>query len=509
MNFYFEIWVFISFSQPSAIIAFVQPAERVLKSQQGMMMRKVFENCYAMDRRCYEEYGLTEDILMEHAAEGMESYIRHHLPHARSILIVSGPGNNGADGIALARLMQFAFERVKLYLPFGVASPMAKLQLERVGKLDYVQLVDEVCEADIIVDALFGAGLSRPLDSRAEAIVDQMNDRSGFKLACDIPTGVDERGFIASLAFDADVTITMGARKESLYNDAVKDVAGEIVRIDLGVRYNWYTRDMPVASYLLDREDMQLPSRDFSQVTHKGSFGHAAVFCGDKEGAGILAGMAAIRFGAGLVTLVAQKNTMPPPYLMHASDMPTGATALAIGMGLGNHMERDFLDKNVINSHVPILMDADSFYREELLEILAQKEREIVLTPHPKEFAVLWRMLTGEAFGVEHIQADRFGAVRRFNALYPHATLLLKGANMLIAKEDKLYINPFGSARLSKGGSGDILSGMIVALMAQGYSGLDAAIQGSLALTRAAEAYGGASYAMVPTDLIDALADIE
>jgi hydroxyethylthiazole kinase-like uncharacterized protein yjeF len=472
-------------------------------------MRKVFTNCYEMDRRCYEEYGLTEDILMEHAAEGMESYIRHHLPDARSILIVSGPGNNGADGIALARLMQFAFGSVKLYLPFGVKSPMAKLQLERIGRLEYVQIVEEVCEADILVDALFGAGLSRPLDPNTEAIVDQMNDRSGFKLACDIPTGVDEQGRIASLAFDADVTITMGARKESLYSDAVKDVAGEIVRVDLGLRYNCYTRDMPVASYLLDRDDMQLPSRDFSQVTHKGSFGHAVVFCGDKEGAGILAGMAAIRFGAGLTTLVAHEKITPPPYLMHASEVPYGATALAIGMGLGHYMERDFLYKSVVKSHAPILLDADSFYRTELLEILEQKEREIVLTPHPKEFSVLWETLTGETLATEQIQADRFGAVRRFNALYPHATLLLKGANTLIAKEEKLYINPFGSARLSKGGSGDVLSGLIVSLMAQGYSGLDAAIQGSLALTRMAEAYTGASYAMLPTDLIDALTEME
>jgi hydroxyethylthiazole kinase-like uncharacterized protein yjeF len=472
-------------------------------------MRKVFTNCYEMDKRCYEEYGLTEDILMEHAAEGMESYIRHHLPDARSILIVSGPGNNGADGIALARLMQFAFGSVKLALPFGARSSMAKRQLERVQNLAYVEMVETVCEADIIVDALFGAGLSRPLDEQAEAIIDSMNDLNGFKLACDIPTGVDESGGIASVAFDSDVTITMGARKESLYNDGVKEIAGEIIRVDLGLRYNYYTQDMPVASYLLDCDDMELPSRDFSQMTHKGSFGHAVVFCGDKAGAGIIAGMASARFGAGLTTLIAHEKIAPPPYLMCASEVPSNVSALAIGMGLGHYMERDFLHRSVVESHVPVLLDADSFYRIELLEILNQKEREIVLTPHPKEFTVLWETLTGEAITTEQVQADRFGAVRRFNALYPHATLLLKGANMLIAKEEKLYINPFGSSRLSKGGSGDVLSGLIVALMAQGYSGLDAAIQGSLALTRVAKQYSGASYAMLPTDLIDGLAGME
>jgi NAD(P)H-hydrate repair Nnr-like enzyme with NAD(P)H-hydrate dehydratase domain len=99
--------------------------------------------------------------------------------------------------------------------------------------------------------------------------------------------------------------------------------------------------------------------------------------------------------------------------------------------------------------------------------------------------------------------------VRQFNALYPHITLLLKGANMLIAQEDKLYINPFGSAKLSKGGSGDVLSGLIVAQLAQGYTAIDAALQGSLVLTAAVERYSGASYAMLPMDLIDQIEQLE
>jgi len=472
-------------------------------------MRKVFKNCYEMDRRCYEEYGLTEDILMEHAAEGMESYIRHNLKDASSILIVAGPGNNGADGIALARLMQFAFSEVKLYLPFGVHSPMAQKQLNRVERLEYVEIVECVCEADIIVDALFGAGLSRPLEAYAQDIVDSMNDLNGFKIACDIPTGIDENGKISTVVFDADVTITMGARKECLYTDAVKDVVGEIRRVDLGLRYNHYTKGMPVSSYLLDRDDMELPSRDFSQVTHKGSFGHAVIFCGEKEGAGIISGMSASRFGAGLTTLVSRTKITPPPYLMEASEIPTNTTAIAIGMGLGASEDSLFLQRDIVESHTPVVLDADSFYHKTLLEILEQKEREIVLTPHPKEFTVLWKAITGESLSIEEIQEDRFGKVRQFNIRYPHVTLLLKGATMLIAQGEKLYINPFGSAKLSKGGSGDVLSGLIVAQLAQGYSAIDAALQGSLALTAAAEQYDGASYAMLPLDLIDQIERLE
>jgi hydroxyethylthiazole kinase-like uncharacterized protein yjeF len=300
----------------------------------------------------------------------------------------------------------------------------------------------------------------------------------------------------------------MGARKEALYNDPVKEVAGEIVRVDLGVRYNYYTMDEPVASYLLDEEDMALPGRDDAEVTHKGTYGHAVILCGEKEGAGILAAMAAARFGAGLTTLVAHEAITPPPYLMHAGEIPATATAIAVGMGIGNHFEEAFLQTEVVESHRPILLDADSFRHEVLLSILEHKEREIVLTPHPKEFTVLWRQLTGEEVDVAQVQSDRFGVVRRFSDRYPHAVLLLKGANMLIAQAGMIYINPLGSSRLSKGGSGDVLSGLIVALMAQGYGALDAAIQGSLALTQAARTYRGASYAMLPTDLIDALAEM-
>ncbi len=129
-------------------------------------MHPLYKSCYPLDHRCYEEYNLTEDILMEHASMGMESYIRGKFPKGSSILIVAGVGNNGADGIVLARLLETDY-RVKLLIPFGVKSEMAKLQLDRVQRLG-MELVDEVSDADIIVDAIFGAGLSRELDGKDE-----------------------------------------------------------------------------------------------------------------------------------------------------------------------------------------------------------------------------------------------------------------------------------------------------------------------------------------------------
>jgi len=467
-------------------------------------MQKVFEGCYKLDQRCYEAYGLSEDILMEHAASGMANYIREHFSLGSSVLIASGPGNNGADGIALARQIHGDYE-VKLYIPFELHSAMTKVQFERAGFLG-LKTVETLCDTDVVVDALFGAGLNRNLDEKTQYILHQLNAIKAYKIACDIPTGVGESGMLMPMAFHADVTICMGAYKESLYLDASKDVVGEVQRVDLGVSSLFYEGQSQ--TYLLERSDLKLPSR-IQQSTHKGSFGHAAVFCGEKEGAGIISGMAAATFGAGLTTLVVHEKVTPPPYLMHATVVPENASALGIGMGLGCHFESEFIQKYVVKSHLPIVLDADSFYNEEILSILEQRDREIVITPHPKEFVVLWKTLTGEQLTVTQVQNSRFEMVRMFNVKYPHITLLLKGANTLIMQEEQLYINALGCSKLSKGGSGDVLSGLIVSLLAQGYTAIDAAIHGSLALVLAAERFDGSSYAMLPTDLVDEVGRLE
>ena len=467
-------------------------------------MQKVFRSCYDLDKRCYEKYGLTEDILMEHAARGMAEYIQNRFNKGSSILIVSGVGNNGADGTVLARQLHGEYD-VKLVLPFGVKSEMAKLQEQRSEALG-VNIVKELEESDVIVDAVFGAGLNRDIDQETQKILHKLNSFKGFKIACDIPTGVGDNGLLMPMAFHADITITMGALKESLYVDESKDVLGEIICVDLGISRKLYEKESN--TFVLESSDLKLPSRT-ALSTHKGNFGHAAVFSGEKEGAGIIAGMAASRFGAGLTTLVVHEKIMPPSYLMHSTVVPQNATALAIGMGLGGHFESEFLQKYVINSHLPVVLDADSFYSDEILSVLEQKEREIVITPHPKEFVSLWEILIGEVLSVSDIQNDRFGIIRNFNLKYPHVTVLLKGVNTLIMQEEKLYINPLGCSKLSKGGSGDVLSGLIVSLLAQGYTGIDAAIQASMALTMAANNYKGASYSMLAIDIIEEVVQLE
>jgi hydroxyethylthiazole kinase-like uncharacterized protein yjeF len=441
---------------------------------------------------------------MEHAANGMANYIKTHFEKQRSVLIVCGFGNNGADGIALARLLQ-GFYEVKLYLPFGVRSVMAEVQLERVQCLD-IEFVDEIEEADMIVDAIFGAGLSRLLNEETRELIVKLQSLQGFKITCDVPTGIDVDGNPLPMALFVDVTLTMGALKESLYTDMAKEYVGEVICLDLGVSHEKYTQGFESDVFLLERKDLKLPTRT-STNTHKGTFGHLAVMAGEKEGASILTSLSALRFGVGLVTMVGEIETPLPIELMQDSEFPYNTTAIAFGMGV-LAFENEMVDE-VLEQEAPIVLDAGIFASEMIVQFLEQKDREMVLTPHPKEFVSLWNMLIETPINIAILQANRFKKVREFCELFPHVTLVLKGANTIIAQNDRLYVNPFGSSKLSKGGSGDVLSGLIGALLAQGYGSLEAGIQGSLALTLAAEKYEGASYAMLPTDIIENLTLLE
>jgi hydroxyethylthiazole kinase-like uncharacterized protein yjeF len=435
----------------------------------------------------------------------MANYIRGNFSQDSSVLIVCGVGNNGADGIVLARLLQSYYD-IKLYIPFGVKSVMSRIQLERLQTLD-IDFLDEVEEADIIIDAIFGAGLSRELDEKTRKLIVQLEALNGFKIACDVPTGIDVDGNPLPMALFCDVTITMGALKECLYSDMAKDYVGEIICVDLGISHKKYTQGFDTNLYLLESSDMKLPSRKRAN-THKGSFGHLAVIAGEKEGASILAGLSALRFGAGLVTLIGEDiETHLPMALMQDIELPYNKTAIAFGMGF--YEFDDEIVEDIVDSDAPIVLDAGIFSDEIILEFLEQKEREIVLTPHPKEFVSLWNLTIDSPLNIAILQANRLEKVREFCSLFPNVTLLLKGANMIIAHGESLFINPYGTSKLSKGGSGDVLSGLIGALLAQGYDILTATIQGSLALTAGANAYKGASYAMLPTDLIEEIGNLE
>ncbi|WP_457565071.1 NAD(P)H-hydrate dehydratase [Caminibacter sp.] len=460
-------------------------------------MRAVFEEVYSLDKKCYEKYHLTEDILMEHAAYEMALEIYKNVKKGSVVNIVAGPGNNGADGITLARQLLGDYI-VNLYLPLGAKSEMAKLQLKRFEALGG-KVTDKYHKCDCLVDAIFGSGLKRDLGDIA-CLVKNMNHVDAFKIACDIPTGIDDKGNLRPVAFRADVTVTMGAEKISLYSDAAKDYVGRIKVANLGVSFSKYRGKSDYI--LLERSDLVLPYRK-KENSHKRSYGHLGVLAGDKPGAGIMAAMAAFNFGAGLVNVVSHNENINIPYEIMHSHHIEGFSALAFGMGLNNHFDDEMED--ILNLDIPMIIDADMFYKEVMKEFV--KKERIVLTPHPKEFASLLKVLGFGEFSVADIQSDRFGFVKKFSENYPKVVLLLKGANKLIGFNGKVYIDPNGSVALAKGGSGDVLAGMIGALLAQGWHPLKATIYASLAHSIAGNYEP--NYALTPMKLIKRLENIE
>ncbi len=463
-------------------------------------MQKIFDDCYELDKRCYEKFNLTEDILMEHAALGLEKAVKSIAAANSKVLIVAGPGNNGADGITLARLLQGDYN-IYLYLPYGAKSPMAKLQLERARQLGLDTISSLPGCADVVVDALFGAGFSKALDIKGMEIINSLNDLGGFKLACDIPSGLDRNGNPNPIAFKADLTVTMGALKKALLSDYAKQFTGDIEVVNLGVGREFYEHH--TRTFMVEKEDFNPPLRN-NPATHKGNFGHLCIVAGEKSGAAVLCGSAALRFGTGLVTLIGDHDIPNRPFsIMQSKNLPQNTTAVAIGMGLGIEYDPIMIKSAITENDIPVLLDADVCYAPWVKELLERCSKSVI-TPHPKEFAALLKTLEiNEDADVYAIQQDRFGWARRFSEAYPKSVLVLKGANTLIACEGAIYVNTLGTPVLSQAGSGDILSGLIASLLAQGYTPLNAAINGSLAQTLCARNYKGADFSATAEDLIE------
>jgi len=448
-------------------------------------VQNLFDEVSSFDARCYSEFGLSEDILMEHAANGMANYIRANFSKNSKIIIVCGSGNNGADGIACARLLHVEYD-VSIFYAKKPRSDMAILQDKRARNIQ-VSECKKLQDCDVLVDALVGTGFSGVLNDKLNKVMSKMNSVKAFKIACDIPSAYE---------FKADITLTMGALKKSMFLDEVKGFVGAIKVLDLGVSRTIYENES--SWKVLDLNDLNLPSRK-QEDTNKGTFGHLSVALGDKSGASIISALSALRFGSGLVTLVGYRESHVPHSIMASPSVPNNTTALALGMGLVNEFNEIEIG-NFLDNDLPLIADADVFSNKIILTIL--KRKNVIITPHPKEFVSLLKMTNLASISIKELQKNRFKYATMFCAKFTDVTLLLKGANVIIGKKDKFFINPHGTSALSKGGSGDVLSGLVGALLAQGNSCLDSCINASLAHTKLVLNYDGADFSLTPDDLI-------
>ena len=495
-------------------------------------MQHIFTDTRVLDARARETYGLTEDIMMENAAAALEQAVLAHTGSSTdvhlnraAVLVLAGGGNNGADGYALARRLASKDIGVTVCAVAEPKSPLCTVQKERAARLGVrfisVEELDEYLEETsidlkVIADCMFGSGFHGSLPAEAAAAALAANAcRDAYKLACDIPSGLDGSGNAEGAVFHADETVTMGALKLALFSDRAKDAAGHITLAGLGVSRTAFENG-EAAAELLEEKDLRLPHRPRQQV-HKGSFGHVAVVTGEKAGAAVIAGTAALNFGAGLVTLVhgGRSGVQVPFELMAAEAFPEGTSAVALGMGLGGGESTAEAYCGWLREHkdVPCVLDADICRSAAIRQLLEERIRGTVLTPHPSEFAALLAGCRLGTFSVQDVLSRRRELMQRFCSAFPEAVLLVKGANTFIGTQRggepgmRLYIQTLGTNALAKAGSGDVLSGLTAALLAQGYVPLEAAAAASLAHALAARRIR-TDYALTPSALIAQVAEL-
>ncbi|KNE06896.1 bifunctional ADP-dependent NAD(P)H-hydrate dehydratase/NAD(P)H-hydrate epimerase [Helicobacter pylori] len=459
-------------------------------------MLSVYEKVNALDKRAIEELFLSEDILMENAAMALERAVLQNASLGSKVIILCGSGDNGGDGYALARRLVGRFKTLVFEMK-PAKSPMCQLQKERAKKVGVVIKAwgekNEDLECDALIDCVIGSAFKGELEPFLN--FESLSQKARFKIACDIPSGIDSKGRVDKRAFKADMTISMGAIKSCLLSDRAKDYIGELKVGHLGVFNPIY--EIPTDTFLLEKSDLKLPLRD-KKNAHKGDYGHAHILLGKHSGAGLLSALSALSFGSGVVSVQALEcgitSNNKPLELVFCENFPSPLSAFALGMGLEN-IPKDF---NKWLELAPCVLDAGVFYHKEVLQAL---KKEVVLTPHPKEFLSLLK-LVGIHISMLELSDNKLEIARDFSQKYPKVVLLLKGANTLIAHQGQVFINNLGSVALAKAGSGDVLAGLILSLLSQNYTPLDAAINASLAHALASLEFKN-NYALMPLDLIE------
>ncbi len=494
-----------------------------------------------VDRRAIEEVGIPSLVLMENAAVGVADALAEGFPDAETVAIVCGPGNNGGDGLALARHLDARGYRLKTYLavrsspPRGDAAVQLEI-LERAGlgvervdpETDLAAVIGTCGGCDLVVDALFGTGLSRPLEGHFGDLVARLDALDRPILAVDLPSGLDAgRAEPIGAHLRAALTVTFAAPKVAHVFAPAADACGRVVVTDLGIP-PWLLDEAPGDLHLLAGDELAAYLAPRAPDAHKGDFGHALLVGGSpgKAGAVVLMARAAVRGGAGLVTAA-----VPEPILgavdggslesmtlaLPASGegglgsgaavavlaAAEGKRAVALGPGLGLADETVAAVRRLARElTVPVVLDADALNAlAGRLAELSDRPAETVLTPHPGEMGRLLEVSTAQ------VQADRPAAARRAAEL-SGAVVVLKGHRTLIADPGGgVWVNPTGNPGMASGGSGDVLTGVVAALLAQGYEALAAAqlavylhgLAGDLAVA------DGAVEALSAGDLIEAL----
>ena len=478
-----------------------------------------------------EKYGVPKGRLMVTAGYKLARLIDYHCRNNfnKRIVFIAGCGNNAGDCFVSAELLaEIGYKNISVLMVCGM--PRTELAREMYNDIkesinvtnDYKQCLPQ---ADILIDGVFGTGFHGEL---AKHIVDifRVNTKA-YRIAVDVPSGVNSlKGTVSEGAFRADETLTFGFIKIGMTQYPARDLCGTIRIVDIGIPVKAEKIPKSKKYTLIDRKELKNFPPERKSTAHKGTFGKVLVIAGSNNmrGAGFFAVSGALRSGAGLVQLattgkcISTVSMLAPEatfievpdnngYMHFSPDIIDlkKYDSVVIGCGMGMTAETVKLTKFVVeNSEVPVIIDADGINCiASDIDILLRKRADIILTPHVGEMARLMKCT------VKEVSDNRLRSAEKFISKYKGVTVVLKGAGTIVAEKGRMAINPTGNAGMSRGGSGDILAGMIGAVAGQGYNAFDSACAGvylhGLAGDIASRKF--TREAMLPRDILNCLSD--
>ena len=488
------------------------------------------QEVFRIDEFTTNVIGIPQLVLMERAALRIAEHVKERFPAGAHVLIVVESGNNGGDGLAAGRILMMEGYDVEIYWVDGLKSASTGFDAQyAIAKKLNMKFVDELVNAgyDVIIDGIFGVGLSRAVMGRQAEVIKALNDMDGYKLAIDVPSGIDATtGFLLGTAFHADATVTFGLMKLGLLMGMGYEYAGEVSVVDIGFPKQAIDFVEP-RLYTYDPKDVEelLPHR--KRDSHKGTYGKVGIIAGSKNmaGAALFSAEAAYRMGCGLVRVCTVEENreiiqsrLPEALLTtyKEDDIDTMRSAmktvmgwadvLVLGPGLGTGEAAQYLVDKVLRSFDgTVVLDADGInVLSEHMDLFETMHSKLILTPHLMEMS----RLTNQS--VTDIKANKYDLAREF-AKRHNVVVALKDARTVVSDGGlQAYINITGTNGMATGGSGDVLTGIIAGLLAQGMDRFEATKLGvcmhGMAGQAAAEEKG--QYSMIAGDIVRSIEQI-
>ncbi|MDF9824290.1 hydroxyethylthiazole kinase-like uncharacterized protein yjeF [Breznakia sp. PF5-3] len=482
-----------------------------------------------IDEAAIHKYQIPSLELMENAGQQVYESIIQLVSKKDFIGIVCGIGNNAGDGFVVARKLYDDGYNVEI-LSIGEEANMSldcKVNYNKCTTLR-IPFVDCMQSWDVVIDAIFGTGLSRNVEGAYASIIEKINALSTKVISIDIASGIDAAtGHILGSVIKADYTLTLQTGKIGLYMYPGRIYSGHVEVLDIGIPQQLID-EMDSTIYLIEKKDMKslLPSRSIH--SNKGTYGKVLCVGGSMEmsGAISLAALAALRSGCGMITCAVPKcikdvvacnvlesmriilsdinGHIDKQAVIELKPRLSAYSCLLIGCGIGRSKDIEAVLEVLLDSELPLVIDADGIFALKSLLPKYKERKNIIITPHLMEFA---RLVDKD---IQEIIDNPIQEALAFTERYPYITLVLKSETSLVVQNRKVYVNTYGNNGLAKGGSGDVLAGIITGLYAQNKDALAAATLGVFLHAYSADVLLNEKtlYSMIPSDIFMQIDDI-